>query len=123
MRIRHVVAAEDVDEATGLVARPERARHAVIVAGRLHDLSGPVDPLTHLNLDAPEHLLTYCVVAERLEVGAAALREGDGLRVAPVSPASYRALGRVDQDERRAAWLAATRAARQARAGAGAGGL
>jgi hypothetical protein len=117
--IRHVIAQTDLDPVSGAVIAPERARHAVIVAGRLHDLSGPVDPATHLNLDEPGHLLTWCVVAERLDRGAAVCRAGDGLRVAPVDPATYRRLGSVDHGGRRVAWLAAMHAQRAAGARAG----
>jgi len=118
MPIRHVIAEADIDPTTGVVSAPERARHAVIVAGRLHDLSGPVDPATHLNLDEPGHLLTDCVVAERLTVGAAVVRNGDGLLMVPVAPDAFRRLGPVDHGARRVAWLAAVRAHRVARVGA-----
>ena len=90
MRIRHVIAVADTDPMTGVVVAPERARHAVIVGGRLHDLSGPIDPATHLNLDEPAHLMTTCVVAERLTPGATVLRDDDGLFHAPVPPAAFR---------------------------------
>jgi hypothetical protein len=115
MPVRHVIALSDLDPATGLVVAPERARHAVITAGRLASLSGPVDVLTHLNLDAPEHLMHLCVVAETLEVGAAVLRDGDGLRLAPVAPACFQRRGRVDIGSRRAAWVAAVATARAER--------
>jgi hypothetical protein len=118
MRIRHVIAADDIDPATGLVVAPERARHAVVVGGRLHDLSGPVDPTTHLNLDEPGHLLRACVVAERLAVGAPVVRDGDHPRLAPVDGRRYQYLGPVDHGARRLAWLAAVGAARAARGGA-----
>ena len=113
--IRHVIGRDDVDPATGLVTGAERARHAIIVAGRLADLSGPVDPATHLNLDEPDHLLTTCVVAERLEPGAPVLRDGEVWWSAPVAPTSYARRGRVDLGRQRAEWLAATRAARATR--------
>ena len=115
MRIRHVIAAADTDPTTGVVVAPERARHAVIVGGRLHDLGGPVDPATHLNLDEPAHLMTTCVVAERLAPGAAVRRDDDGLFHAPVSPAAFRRLGPVDYSQRRIDWLAAVHASRAAR--------
>lgn len=121
MPIRHVIAEADIDLTTGVVSAPERARHAVIVAGRLHDLSGPVDPATHLNLDEPGHLMTDCVVAEWLAVGAPVVRDGDRLLIVPVPPTAFRRLGLVDHGARRVAWLAAVKTHREARLGANGG--
>ncbi|HLH73625.1 MAG TPA: hypothetical protein VKX96_10105 [Chloroflexota bacterium] len=106
MIIRHVVARENVD-ASGRLVDPERVRHGVIVAGRIVDLSGEVDPCTHLNLDYPEHRLAGCVVAERLERGAAIVFAAGGLRFAYPRPDQFRHLGRVDMGARRTEWLTA----------------
>ena len=106
MRIRHVTAADNVDQA-GYLIDPRAVAHGVIVAGRMAALAGPIDPLTHLNQDFPDHGLEQCVVAERLEVGAAVRFGRDGLLVASAAPSAYRPLGRVDLDERLSAWRAA----------------
>jgi hypothetical protein len=76
-----------------------------VVGGRIAELAGPIDPLTHLNLDFSEHRLGLCLVAERLEVGAALLADGDGWQVAAAPPGAYAHLGQVDVDARRLAWL------------------
>jgi hypothetical protein len=109
MRIRHVVAQDNVDE-TGVIRDPRRVRHCVVVAGRIADLSGEVDPVTHLNRDFPAHQLGPCIVAERLEQGAAVLHDDERLLFAKASPDELISLGPVDLDRRRIDWLAAHRA-------------
>ena len=105
MRVRHVVAVANVD-ASGLIVDPIQARHCVIAAGRIVDLSGDVDPLTHLNLDFHEHTLGDCIVAETLERGAGVCVDAEGQFVFATTPAAALArLGRVDLDARRIAWL------------------
>jgi hypothetical protein len=72
MRIRHLTAAENVDT-EGYLRDPALVRHGLVVGGQVAALAGPVEPLTHLNLDFPEHGLDDCLVAEQLAVRAAAL--------------------------------------------------
>lgn len=109
MRIRHVVAQENVDT-QGVIRDPRRARHCVVVAARIGDLSGEVDPVTHLNLDFPAHQLGLCIVAERVERGALVIRNSKGFVFARPSPDAMQALGRPDVDQRRMEWLAVHRA-------------
>jgi hypothetical protein len=109
MRIHHVVAEANVDP-DGLIRDPARARHCVIVAGCLADLSGEIDPRTHLNLDYTAHQLGRCVVARSLKRGEPVLRTADSFTYASVATRSLAHLGDVDLDQRRAAWLAAHRA-------------
>ena len=103
MRIRHLVAADNVD-AQGYVIDPLLVCHGIALAGQIGDLAGPIDPQTHLNRDFLEHRLDQCLVAERLAHGAALLRDGDRFRVALVRPGAYTSLGAVDVDRRRADW-------------------
>jgi hypothetical protein len=103
MRIRHLVAADNVDP-QGYLIDPLLVRHGIVLAGQIGDLAGPIDPQTHLNRDFLEHRLDECLVAERLERGAALLRDGDRFRVALVRPGAYTSLGPVDIDRRRADW-------------------
>jgi hypothetical protein len=104
MRIRHLIAREDVD-AEGWVTAPERARHGIVVGGLVASLAAPVDPATHLNLDFPDHRLETCLVAERLEVGAPVLADDDGWLLAYVPARAFAHLGHVRQGERQARWL------------------
>lgn len=108
MQIRHVVSHDNVD-ASGTILDPRRARHCVVVGGRIFDLSGEIDPLTHLNLDFPDHQLGPCIVAERLERGATVAFDSGGLRFALPAPTALSHLGSVDVDHRRVKWLAAHR--------------
>jgi hypothetical protein len=103
MRIRHLVGSDNVDE-QGFVIDPLLARHGLVAGGRVAALAGPIDPLTHLNLDFPDHRLDDCVVAEELEVGARLLWDGEQFRLAAVRTAVYCRLGPIDVDARRAAW-------------------
>jgi hypothetical protein len=103
MRIRHLVAADNVD-AQGYVIDPLLVRHGIVLGGQIGDLAGPIDPQTHLNRDFLEHRLEECLVAEQLERGAALLRDGDRFRIAMVHTATYTSLGPVDVDRRRAEW-------------------
>jgi hypothetical protein len=93
MRIRHLAAIDNVD-AEGFLRDPTQVRHGIVVAGRIADLAAPVDPLTHLNRDFPEHGLDDCLVAEALAIGAALLWDGDQMRFACAHPAAYAPLGR-----------------------------
>lgn len=104
MPIRHIIAAADVD-AEGWITAPERARHGVVVGGRITELAGTIDPRTHLNLDFADHTLGLCMVAERLEPGACVLADADGWRLVEARPGAYTHLGAVDVDARRLAWL------------------
>jgi hypothetical protein len=103
MRIRHIVAIDNVD-AHGFVIDPLLARHGIVLAGQIGDLAGQIDSQTHLNRDFPEHRLDECLVAERLERGAVLLRDGDRFRMALVRPGAHTSLGPVDVDRRRADW-------------------
>jgi len=103
MRIRHIVAIDNVD-AQEYVIDPLLVRHGIVLGGQIGDLAGPIDPRTHLNRDFLEHRLEECLVAERLERGAALLRDGDRFRVALVRVGAYTSLGPVDVDRRRADW-------------------
>lgn len=104
MRVRHLIAAADVD-AEGRILAPERARHGVVVGGRIAELAGEIDPLTHLNLDFAEHRLETCLVAETLEVGAPILADEDGWMLAITPRDAFAHLGPVDVGARRAAWV------------------
>ena len=120
MRIRHVVAADNVD-AEGSVRDATAARHAIIVGGRVAELSGPVDAATHLNRDFPDHRLDACVVVESLTVGARVVMDdgAEGFAVVWVPPGAFHPLGRVNVGARREAWQRTQVASRAAGATAG----
>jgi len=103
MKVRHLTSANNVAH-DGSLIDPLAVRHGLIVAGRVAALAGPVDPLTHLNSDFPEHGLEQCAVVERLEVGAAACFGEDALLMAWAADSAYHPLGRVDLGERLRSW-------------------
>ena len=105
MRIRHLIAQTDVDS-DGWITAPERARHGIVVAGKIAALAGEIDPLTHLNLDFTEHRLGGCLVAASLSVGAALLADEEGWVVAAPQHTAFAHLGAVDVGARRLAWQA-----------------
>jgi hypothetical protein len=113
--VRHVVAAPNVD-GDGYIVDPAAARHCVVRAGALLDLSGPVDPATHLNADFPDHELGDCIVAAGLERGSRVVRWADGRPALARPRPDYRTRrGPVDLDARRVAWLQVHQARRAVR--------
>lgn len=103
MRIRHIIAQTDVDDA-GWITAPERARHGIIVGGHIAELAGEIDPRTHLNLDFAEHRLENCLVAATLDIGAVLLADDEGWLLAVTPPSAFAHLGAVDVGARRVAW-------------------
>ncbi|HUH78662.1 MAG TPA: hypothetical protein VLY83_02065 [Methanoregula sp.] len=96
--IRHITAEENVSG--GSVIDPEKVRHGIITAMRIQELSGWVDPSTHLNLDFPGHLLQLAVVAESLEPGAKVLEKESRMMHAIVDPSVFRHYGAIDTTTR-----------------------
>jgi hypothetical protein len=109
MRVRHLVARANV--VGGRIVDAAAVRHGLIVGRRVAGLAGPIDPLTHLNLDFAEHRLDGAVVVAALEVGAEVGLEGDGFEVALPARSAFGRLGPVDVGARRVAWLIARRTA------------
>ncbi len=79
---------------------PLKVKHGVIVALKVADLSGWIDPLTHLNLDFPEHLMKIVHVVDRLEVGGKIILDGDRFKYVIVNPKFFKMLGPVDITQR-----------------------
>ena len=99
MVVRHCVEESNVDENL-VVIDPARIRHVTLNAGRINAMSGLIDPASHLNLDYPDHKVTICVIAEKLEVGAK-VRFGDrGLAFAIVDRSAFDHCGYVDYTQR-----------------------
>ncbi len=84
----------------GWVIDPQKIKHADVTALRVSNVAGWIDPLTHLNLDFPKHLIKEVNVAENLEIGGKVLLDGERFMTARVNPSSYRHLGIVDEAER-----------------------
>jgi len=109
MSVRHLVTVDNVDEASN-IDDATKACHGAIRAGLVEDVGGFIDPLTHLNLDFPDHQLGECVVVESFERGSAVLRDEQGLFVTTwPRPEAFSHMGQVDVDVRRLEWLSVLR--------------
>jgi hypothetical protein len=96
--IHHITAKDNVVD--GKVVNPLMIKHGVVAAMRIFDLSGWVDPATHLNLNFPKHLVRTVIVADRLEINGTIIREGERYSVASIERTCYQQYGPVDEEER-----------------------
>lgn len=99
MIIRHCVEENNIDE-NYLVTDPSRIRHVIVSGGKIHSMSGFIDPASHLNVDYSLHKVTKCVIAEKFEIGARVKIEDNGLVFALVGPSSYGHYGSIDYTQR-----------------------
>lgn len=99
MLIRHCVEENNIDE-NYLVTDPTRIKHVIVSGGKIHSMSGFIDPASHLNVDYSLHRVTKCVIAEKFEIGAQVKIEDNGLVFALVGPSSYGHYGSVDYTQR-----------------------
>jgi len=96
--IRHFTLISNVKN--GEVIDPQKVKHGEISALKISNLSGWIDPQTHLNLDFPKHLIREVYIAENLELNSKIMTKDERLMVAFVSPQVHRHLGFVDEAER-----------------------
>jgi hypothetical protein len=96
--IRHFTLLDNVRN--GEVIDPRKIKHADVTALKISNISGWIDPATHLNLDFPKHLIKEVNVAQNLDIGDNVLIEGEKFMTAHVNPSSYKHLGFVDETER-----------------------
>ena len=96
--IYHITTEDNV--VAGKVVDPLKIKHGAVTAMRVSGLSGWIDPLTHLNLDFPKHMVRTVIVAERLEMDGRILSEGEKFSVVLVERKSYKHYGMVDEEER-----------------------
>ena len=96
--IRHFTSISNVKN--GEVIDPQKVKHGEITALKISNLSGWIDPQTHLNLDFPAHLMREVSIAEKLELNSKIIIKDERLMVALVNPQTYKHLGFVDEAER-----------------------
>jgi hypothetical protein len=96
--IHHITAKDNVID--GKVVDPSMVKHGIVTGMKISDLSGWVDPTTHLNLNFPKHLMRIVIVADRLEMNGSILREGERYSMASIESTGYRQYGPVDEEER-----------------------
>ena len=96
--IRHFTSISNVEN--GAVTDPKKVKHGEVTALKISNLSGWIDPLTHLNLDFPKHLMREVYIAENLDIGNKVMLKDERFMTALVSPLSYKHFGFVDETER-----------------------
>lgn len=96
--IRHFTLIANVEN--GEVIDPKKIKHGEVTALKISNLSGWIDPQTHLNLDFPNHLVREVYVAENLDIGSKVILEGERFMSAHVNPIAYKHFGTVDEAER-----------------------
>jgi hypothetical protein len=99
MIIRHCVEKTNIDE-NYLVIDPTLIKHVIVSGGKIHSMSGLIDPASHLNVDYSLHKVTKCIIAEKFEIGAPVKIEDNGLVFALVGQSSYGHYGKVDYTQR-----------------------
>ncbi|HZA42525.1 MAG TPA: hypothetical protein VE504_02000 [Nitrososphaeraceae archaeon] len=99
MIIRHCVEKTNIDE-NYMVIDPTLIKHVIVSGGKIHSMSGLIDPASHLNVDYSLHKVTKCIIAEKFEIGAKVEIEDNGLVFALVGQSSYEHYGKVDYTER-----------------------
>jgi len=82
------------------VTDPTQIKHVIVSGGKIHSMSGFIDPTSHLNVDYALHKITKCVIAEKFEIGAQVKIGDNGLVFALVVPSSYGHYGSVDYTQR-----------------------
>ncbi|MCJ7638101.1 MAG: hypothetical protein MUO21_11485 [Nitrososphaeraceae archaeon] len=64
MQIRHCVEENNVDENL-IIKNAQEIRHIIAEEGRIKQMSGFIDPTSHLNLDYILHRVTKCIIAKK----------------------------------------------------------
>jgi hypothetical protein len=82
------------------VIDPKKVKHGEVTALKISNLSGLIDPQTHLNLDFPKHLMREVYIAENLDIGSKVILEDERFMTALVNPLVYKHFGFVDEAER-----------------------
>ena len=95
MQIRHCVEENNVDKNL-IVKDPTKIRHVIVQGGKIKQMSGFIDPASHLNLDYSLHRITKCIIAKKFEVGSELLFTSDGYVFAIVTKSHFEHYGNVD---------------------------
>ena len=98
MKIRHCVEKSNVGESL-LVIDSSKIIHVVVKSGKISSLSGLIDPISHLNLDYPFHLVKNCIISEKFILGSKIEISNGGFIFAQVNPNSYQHYGKYDYNQ------------------------
>lgn len=96
--IRHFTLISNVKDKE--VIDPKKVKHGEVTALKISNLSGWIDPQTHLNLDFPKHIMREVYIAEGLDIGSKVMLKDERFMTALVSPLAYKHFGFVDETER-----------------------
>jgi hypothetical protein len=97
--VRHCVEASNVDNRSTVIDSL-KIRHVAVKAGKIDEMSGYIDPLTHLNLDFSDHKVELCIISEGFGKGAKMRYCGQGFAFAVVPKTAFKHLGFVDCTQR-----------------------
>ena len=96
--IRHLTSNNNVNN--GEVIDPFKIKHGIVTALKISQLSGWVEPQTHLNIDFPRHLMKEVYVAESLSVGSRIILNNGRFMTAFVNNKDYQHFGAVNELEK-----------------------
>ncbi|KQB35208.1 hypothetical protein [Acidiplasma cupricumulans] len=95
--IRHITSLENTKG--NKIIDPLKVKHCVITALKIYDLSGFIDPKTHLNLDLSEHLMKIVYVAKELKIGSEIILNNNTYKFVLVDQSFYKHYGPVDTEK------------------------
>lgn len=95
MQIRHCVEENNVDENL-IIKNAQEIRHIIAEEGKIKQMSGFIDPTSHLNLDYNLHRVTKCIIAKKFEIGSELLFNSSGFIFAMVTKSHFEHYGYLD---------------------------
>ncbi|MGE5822403.1 MAG: hypothetical protein ACM31M_07460 [Nitrososphaerota archaeon] len=95
MQIRHCVEENNVDDNL-IIKNPKEIRHVTVQGGKIKQMSGFIDPISHLNLDYSLHRITKCIIAKKFETGSELLFTDSGFVFAMVTKSHFEHYGNLD---------------------------
>jgi hypothetical protein len=95
MQIRHCVEENNIDDNL-IVKDPKKIRHVIVQEKKIKQMSGFIDPISHLNLDYTLHRITKCIIAKQFEIGSELLFNNSGFVFAMVTKFHFEHYGRLD---------------------------
>jgi len=95
LQIRHCVEENNVSENL-IIKNAKEIRHIIAEEGKIKQMSGFIDPKSHLNLDYTLHRVTTCIIAKKFEIGSELLFTSSGFIFAMVTKSQFEHYGYID---------------------------
>ena len=95
MQIRHCVEENNINDNL-IVKDPKKIRHVIVQGKKIKQMSGFIDPISHLNLDYSLHRITKCIIAKKFEIGSELLFNSSGFIFAMVTKSHFEHYGSMD---------------------------